>query len=61
MSKEKAIMLYELQVKEEALKYAEHKFVFNLISKKIKILVYKNRNDEELFRTLCEFTDMVRD
>ena len=32
-----------------------------MISKKIKIPVYENRNDKELFRTLREFADMVRD
>ena len=48
MLKEKAIMRYESQVKEEALKYIEHKFIFNLISKKIKIPFYKNRNNKEL-------------
>ena len=41
-------MRYDSQVKEESLKYVEHKFIFNLISKKIKILIYENENDEEL-------------
>ena len=48
MSKEKAIMRYDSQVKEELLKYVDNKFIFNLTSKKIKIPVYENRNDEEL-------------
>ena len=61
MSKEKAIMQYDLQVKEESLKYVEHKFIFNLISKKIKILVYENRNNKEMLRMLREFAGMVWD
>ena len=61
MLKEKAIMRYGLQVKEESLKYVEHKFIFNLISKKIKILSYKNGNNKKLLWTLRMFTDMVRD
>ena len=54
-------MRYDSQVKEESLKYVEHKFIFNLTSKKIKIPVYENGSDEELLRTLREFADMVRD
>ena len=61
MSKEKTIMRYGSQVKKESLKYVEHKFIFNLTSKKIKIPVYKNGTNEELLRTLREFADMTRD
>ena len=54
-------MQYDLQVEEESLKYVEHKFIFNFISKKIKILAYENRNDKELLRKLRDFADMVQD
>ena len=58
MTKEKAILQYELQVKEEALDYIKHTFIFNLIGKKIKILVYKNRNNKELIWMLREFANI---
>ena len=61
MLKEKAIMIYDSQVKEDSLKYAKRKFIHNLTSKKIEIPVYKNGDDEELLQTLREFTDMVWD
>ena len=54
-------MRYDLQVTEESLKYVEHKFIFNLTSKKIRIPIYKNKNNKELLQTLHKFTDMVWD
>ena len=49
MLKEKAIMQYDSQVKEESLKYVEHKFIFNLTSKKIKIPVHENGNNKKFY------------